>query len=58
MAYKRNIFVNKELIVEIRNKFQAPKTALDFISEGKEVPKWLVETAKKDLEEAVEKLEF
>jgi hypothetical protein len=49
--------MNSELIADIRNKLQAPKTALDLISEGKEVPKELTEIAKRDSEETVNKLE-
>jgi uncharacterized protein YggU (UPF0235/DUF167 family) len=43
--------MNSELIADIRNKLQAPKTALDLISEGKEMPKELIEIAKKDLDD-------
>jgi hypothetical protein len=55
MAYKRNIFMNKELIADIRNKPQPPRTALNIISQGKEVPKEFIKTAKRDLDE-VERL--
>ena len=42
--------MNPELIADIRNKLQAVTTALELISQGKDVPK-------KDLDEAVGLLE-
>lgn len=48
--------MDKEPIAQIRNKLQAPKTALDLLSQGKDVPKKFIETARKALDEAVELL--
>ncbi len=45
--------MNPELIADIRNKLQAPKTALELLSQGKDVPKEFIERALKDLDEAV-----
>lgn len=45
-----------ETIAEIRNKLQAPKTALDLISSGKDISKNFLETAKRELDKAVELL--
>ena len=44
--------MDKELIADIRNKLQAPLTALELISAGKEVSKEFIEQAIKDLDEA------
>jgi hypothetical protein len=42
-----------EIKADIRNKLQAPKTALELFSEGKGASKELIDIAKKDLDEAV-----
>jgi DNA-binding ferritin-like protein len=45
--------MNKELIADIRNKIQAAVTALELMSEGKEVTKEFIEMAKRELDEAM-----
>ena len=45
--------MNKEPIADIRNRLQSSMTALDFMPKGKEVPKELIEIAKRDLDEIV-----
>jgi hypothetical protein len=48
------LILNKqELIADIRNKLQAPMTALELLRQGKDVPKELIELAKRELSEAV-----
>lgn len=49
--------MDKELIAGIRNKLTVPKTALDLLSQGKDVPKGFIGMAEKDLGEAVRMLE-
>jgi hypothetical protein len=44
--------MDKELIADICNKLQSPKTALELISEGKNVSKEFIRAAKRDLDEA------
>lgn len=48
--------IDKETIAQIRNKLQAPMTALDLLAEGEDVPKEFIEKAKKDLEGIVKLL--
>jgi ferritin-like protein len=48
--------MDKEFIANIRNKLQAPITALELISQSKEVPKEFIEAAKRDLNGVVELL--
>ncbi len=47
---------DKEMKADILNKLQAPLTALELMSHGKEMPKEFIEAAKKDLDEAVNML--
>lgn len=42
---------------DIRNKLQAPMTALELLSQGKEAPKNFIEMAKKELDKVVELIE-
>jgi hypothetical protein len=49
--------MNQELIADIRNNLQASITALDLLSEGKEVSKELIESAKKELDDIVKILQ-
>ena len=49
--------MNKEQIADIRNKLQAPKTALELLSQGKDVPEEFIEMALKDLDKMVEILD-
>ena len=46
-----------ELIAEICNKLQRPKTALERLSKGEYVPQEFVERANKDLDEIVKLFE-
>ena len=48
---------NKELVADIRNKLQASMTALELLSQGKEVPKEFIEMANEELDKAVKLLE-
>jgi len=48
--------IDIELIADIRNKLTPAKTALELLSQGKDVPKEFIEMALKDLDEAVELL--
>lgn len=43
--------MDKELITDMRNKFQSAKATLGLLSQGKNVPKEFIERAKKDLDE-------
>ena len=52
----RGMGVDKNIKADIRNKLQAPKTALELLSEGKDIPKEFIEMAKKDLDETVKLL--
>ena len=45
--------MNVELIAQIRNKLQAPKTALEMFLKGKDVPKNFTEKALEDLDEGL-----
>jgi hypothetical protein len=47
----RDMNADKEMKADIRNKLQAPLTALELISEGKEVSKEFMEIVKKCLGE-------
>jgi hypothetical protein len=49
---------DKELIADIRNKLQASMTALELISQGKKVPKELIEMAKRGLSGIAKALEM
>ncbi len=48
--------VNTETIAAIRNKLQAPKTALELLKQGRELPKEFIDNVFKDLEEVAEAL--
>lgn len=58
-AYKDiDDFMNNtdEKKAEIRNKLQSPKTALELLSQGKDVPREFIKKALKDLDEVVKML--
>lgn len=42
-----------EISVEIHNKLQAGKTALEALRDGKKVPKELIEIALKDMDKVI-----
>ena len=48
--------ITEETIADIRNKLTPAKTALELLSQGKEVPKEFIEQAKKELDDAVQLL--
>jgi len=48
--------MDKELIADMRNKLTLPKTVLECLKDGKEVPKETIKLALKELDEAVELL--
>lgn len=48
--------MNTETIAAIRNKLQAPKTALELLKQGRELPKEFIDNVFKDLEEVAEAL--
>jgi len=45
--------MNPELNADLRNKITLPRTVLEFLKDGKDVPKKTIELALKDLNEAV-----
>ena len=47
----------EEMRAEIRNKLTPAKTALDLLSQGKDVPKEFIKMAERDLDKAVKMLE-
>lgn len=49
--------MNEEILSEIRNKLTAPRTALEKLARGENVPKKFLELAKIELEELIEMLE-
>lgn len=48
--------LNTEIIAELRNRLQAPMTALEKLSRDEDVPKEFIEMAYQDLKETVELL--
>jgi len=46
--------MNPEFIADIRNKLQAPKTALELLNQGKDVPQEFIEITNRELDDVVE----
>jgi hypothetical protein len=48
--------MNEEILADIRNKLTVPKTALDKMANGEEVPKVFLAAAVKELDAAIDLL--
>jgi len=46
--------MNPEFIADIRNKLQAPLTALELLNQGKDVPQEFIEITNRELDDVVE----